>query len=192
MRKSAISIGVAAALLLAGTGMAASRWVITSVHQIKPHVLRELRGKRGPRGATGATGAQGPMGPQGPAGPAGSPLSVAIDNVDSSTVTLGPDESTDTALGGTSWEASCPTGDMVYGTGFNAAGVGQAELVEAYGYFVGGFIYNPTNLTIQVTIEAVCGPAATTTGPNALVRRSDTEQEAYRADLRRAVASLSG
>ena len=77
-RKFSLRVALLAALgslLVVGTGIAASRYLITSTNQIKPSVLAQLKGQRGPRGFTGkviqgksdtgVTGAQGNAGPQG-------------------------------------------------------------------------------------------------------------------------------
>ena len=78
-RPSPATIIAMLALFLAGggTALAGSQFIITSKSQIKPSVLRELRGARGPQGPRGEDlrdlirGEQGIVGRTGPAGPTG-------------------------------------------------------------------------------------------------------------------------
>lgn len=59
MRRHLTYANVAATLALvfamSGGALAASHYVITSTKQIKPSVLKELKGKPGPPGPTGST-----------------------------------------------------------------------------------------------------------------------------------------
>lgn len=63
---------VALVVALTGTALAA-KYIITKSSQIKPSVLKELKGKQGPKGDTGAAGASGAKGDAGATGPAGNP-----------------------------------------------------------------------------------------------------------------------
>ncbi|MFL5845131.1 MAG: hypothetical protein ACJ762_10590 [Solirubrobacteraceae bacterium] len=95
-----------AALVLAMTGsaIAAKKYVITSTKQIKPSVLKQLKGKRGavgPTGAIGATGAKGDTGATGATGAAGAAGAKGDTGNTGATGSAGPvtiiyDRSTDT------------------------------------------------------------------------------------------------
>jgi hypothetical protein len=62
---------VALVFSMVGTGIAAHTYLITSTSQIKPSVLKKLRGNRGRAGLPGVPGARGPAGSAGPAGATG-------------------------------------------------------------------------------------------------------------------------
>src|SRR5436305_4762019 len=55
-------------LALGGTAVAAHHYLITSTSQIKPSVLKSLKGNQGPQGVQGIQGTQGSLGPQGQTG----------------------------------------------------------------------------------------------------------------------------
>ncbi len=105
MRKPSTWIAALALFVaLGGTAVAAKHYLITSTQQIKPSVLRQLRGA-GPRGATGARGETGLRGPTGSEGPKGE---------------RGP-EGTDARAG--AWEALEGFGKVSQVTGFEAPAV---------------------------------------------------------------------
>jgi hypothetical protein len=96
IRRNAVA-WLALFVALTGTSMAAQHYVITSTKQIKPTVLKKLRGKSGAAGAQGATGPQGIQGKegsQGPQGPKGStgPTGAAGKGVAGPTGPTGPSE----------------------------------------------------------------------------------------------------
>jgi hypothetical protein len=65
---------IALIMAMGGTGLAAAqRYIITQKNQIKPSVLRQLKGAKGPRGLAGAPGAAGAAGAPGAPGAAGAP-----------------------------------------------------------------------------------------------------------------------
>jgi hypothetical protein len=63
-----VGMTIAVVLAMSGGAYAAKKYVITSIKQIKPSVVAQLRGNAGPAGAPGAAGAQGLPGPEGKAG----------------------------------------------------------------------------------------------------------------------------
>lgn len=62
MRKLTVVLVAIGLMAVAGGATAASQYIITNIHQIKPSVRAHLRGQRGPRGLQGSTGAQGAPG----------------------------------------------------------------------------------------------------------------------------------
>ena len=66
-----IAATLALVFAMSGGAYAASRVLITSTSQIKPSVLKQLKGKAGTNGAQGLTGSAGPAGATGAPGPAG-------------------------------------------------------------------------------------------------------------------------
>jgi hypothetical protein len=82
--------GVAVGVVFGGGGaFAASRYIISSVNQIKPSVRAQLRGSRGPTGAQGVRGPQGLPGLQGEQGSEGPPGTNGADGANGTNGTNG-------------------------------------------------------------------------------------------------------
>lgn len=90
------------------------------------------------------------------------------------------------------FQATCPRGYTVIGTGFNAI-IGKATDVENFGgFFVGGFVINDT--TIQLTgiyLQAMCGvvPGGAVAASAGASRAA--EEAKYQAAIKR-LAALHG
>ena len=65
MRKFTVALIVVGGLAVVGGAAAASKYIITSIHQIRPRVVAQLRGHKGPAGLRGPQGAPGPRGAAG-------------------------------------------------------------------------------------------------------------------------------
>ena len=136
---------------LGGTAVATSHYLLTSTSQIKPSVLKKLKGNAGPQGSQGPAGAQGaggqqgaagpqgavgPQGKEGPAGPQGKEGPAGPTNLSSLTEVVGSANRVpaydETGPGGyegvESSIATCPAGDNVVSGGSDVfAGVVAGE-----------------------------------------------------------------
>jgi hypothetical protein len=107
---------------LAGTGLAASKYLITSTKQIKPSVLSSLHGSQGPRGPQGVQGAVGPAGAAGAAGAAGGAGPTGTFTTSDVTTVIGSAPTGIPDNGGNATSiASCPSGSTVIGGGYTWA-----------------------------------------------------------------------
>lgn len=129
---------------LVGAGTAASHYLITSIHQIKPNVRAQLRGRQGPPGPAGRQGPSGATGPSGLAAVSSSSGSQVIKS------DLEPLTDTKTVT------AVCPSGSFLYGGGFD--GVGATVTSSGPSGNTWEVIAHPTNpgTTATVQAEAVC------------------------------------
>lgn len=153
MRRPTPATGIATVALffaLTGTGLAVSHYVITSTKQIKPSVLKSLRGKGGAQGPQGPAGAQGVQGPQGPAGT--SALSTLTTVVGATVVA--PNEKV------TSAEAICPAGShAVSGGGFaSIAGLDASEMETTHqSWFI--VVNNESGIALNIHATVECAGA---------------------------------
>jgi hypothetical protein len=174
-RPSAASIIAVVALFFALGGSAvASHFLITSTSQIRPSVLKKLRGRtgragpRGPAGVKGATGATGATGPAGPTGKEGAPGREGKEGREGppGPTKLSPLETVH-AFGEVPAEqefivvALCPHGKRPVSGGFYKEGslafeVNEAFVTQVTGQVESGWTYGGRNENVfSVPIEAI-------------------------------------
>jgi hypothetical protein len=149
-RLGTVIAGLALFVALGGTAAAARHYLVTSTSQIKPGVLRALKGKAGRAGIQGPQGSQGVPGPQGPAGP--SALSALV-------TVIGPSvEVPSGEVGGA--QAVCPAGYRAIGGGGSGSisGIDVSEMESTHlSWFV--ITANETGITVPIHAEVQCAGA---------------------------------
>lgn len=135
---------------LGGTAIAAHHYLITSTSQIKPSVLKKLKGNTGQNGVQGPQGTPGPAGVPGPAGPS---------NLSALTTVIGPTVEVPVGeVGGA--EAVCPAGSRaVSGGGYGGiAGIAASEMETTHqSWFI--VIANQTLITVKIHASVECAGA---------------------------------
>jgi hypothetical protein len=127
-----VAVILMTAIVVAGGAAAGTSYVITSTHQIKPNVLRQLHGARGPEGPQGQQGTQGTQGAPGPSGVFSTSNVTQIDGLDA---VMCPNGGGACAVG--SSVATCPSGSVVLGGGWSSAGSPPVVASVAYNKPVG-------------------------------------------------------
>jgi len=147
---------------LAGTGLAASKYLITSTKQIKPSVLSSLHGARGAAGAQGAPGAQGAQGPAGTAGAAGAAGAAGTFTTSDLTTVTGT-STTILANANATSVATCPSGATVVGGGYSWGGTIPSTAATTSegpqgttGWAVTIQDTSGTNISTPFVAEAIC------------------------------------
>jgi hypothetical protein len=140
------------------------------------HKAKAASAQRGPRGFRGSRG------PRGFRGPAGVVPQIAV--VESPHITLNPGQTT-FEVDPNGFQANCPAGETVLGTGFDDGGVGSVGFVESFGVLVGGFISNSSSVPTTVFLQGICGfvPGGAVAASARAVKA--TGEANYQAALRR-------
>ena len=202
MRKLTIVGGaILAAVLFSGGALAATRYVITSKHQIKPSVFKQLHGDRGRRGATGkrgargtrgtrgargfvgakgSTGATGPggaTGATGATGPVGGFSAANVTEVPGPTVTLTP-----SSVAGSL--ATCPAGSVVLGGGYQGTSSPPVDATAADDGPLDNVAWdvvianNSTTQTAGFTTYAICAAGSGSQAQARSARLADAAKQA--------------
>jgi hypothetical protein len=149
---------------LTGGAYAAHHYIITNTKQIKPNVMRALKGNRGEPGADG---------------PQGSPGITNITEVTGGDLTLPPG-----TYGGAPI-AACPPGSVVIGTGFTGPFDEVGGFVLSYHSFVGGYFENRSLIALTGHVQAICaqmqGAAAVRSTPRLDRRQFEADVAKERA-----------
>jgi len=165
-----------------GTSIAASHYLITSTKQIKPSVIKKLKGANGPRGNTGAAGVDGV---DGAAGATGAPGISNLVIVESAHYDVPPG-----FLSYAAPIAYCPAGTKVVGTGFYNS-ITDAGFVKAYGSIVGAIFWNNSSITVTgVYVQAICASVATTSASSVTASTTNSDRQRFEADLAKAKAAV--
>jgi hypothetical protein len=147
-------------IALGGSAAAAGHYLITNSNQIKPSVLKKLKGNAGVNGAAGQAGAAGATGPQGPAGPAGP------SNLSALTTVIGPTVEVPAGkVGGA--EAVCPAGSRAVSGGGDAsiAGIADSEMETSHtSWFI--IMVNETGIVLKIHAAVQCAGAGQAVAAN--------------------------
>ena len=102
-----------------------------------------------------------------------------VTEVESTEKTLAPGD-----FGG-SFNAHCPTGSVVVGTGFNGPFDEVGGFVKSYHTFVGGFFENDSYISLTGEVEAICAQSGASAASIAALHRGDLRR--WHADIARAM-----